>query len=99
MKAHRDEIAGDGYRVVSGEELRSLMDLSLIDPRTPSLALFPRRAVLRVGMLLRDSVVARRVRDYLLDAEPVTPAPMPLPGLVDAHRCAPPTSVSAGANK
>lgn len=34
-----------------------------------SIALLPRRAVLSVGMLLRDSTVARRVRDYLLDAE------------------------------
>ena len=69
VKDNRDEVEGDGYRVVSGEELRSLKDLSLIDPRTPSLALFPRRAVLRVGMLLRDSAVARRVRDMLLDVD------------------------------
>lgn len=31
--------------------------------------MFPRRAVLNVGMLLRDSEVARQVRTYLLDAE------------------------------
>lgn len=35
-------------------------------PRTAgSVALFPRRAVLRIGMLLRDSPIARQVRDYL----------------------------------
>ncbi|MET8681169.1 hypothetical protein ABZW18_27235 [Streptomyces sp. NPDC004647] len=37
-------------------------------PRS-SLALFTRRAVLNVAMLLRDSEVARRVRTYLLDVE------------------------------
>lgn len=31
--------------------------------------LFTRRAVLRVGMLLRDSEVAKRIRTYLLDVE------------------------------
>lgn len=37
-------------------------------PRS-SLAVFPRRAVLNVAMLLRDSEVARRVRTFLLDSE------------------------------
>ncbi|WP_328439206.1 phage antirepressor KilAC domain-containing protein [Nocardia puris] len=84
VKDNRDEVEGDGYRVVAGDELRSLKDLSLIDPRTPSLALFPRRAVLRVGMLLRDSAVARRVRDMLLDAE-ASAAPMPTGPELLAH--------------
>lgn len=34
-----------------------------------SQAVFSRRAVLNVAMLLRDSVVARQVRTYLLDVE------------------------------
>lgn len=34
-----------------------------------SVALFSRRATLRIGMLLRDSLVAKNIRTYLLNAE------------------------------
>ena len=67
---NREELDDDGYRVVTRAVFESdIASLSNIDPRARTIALFPRRAVLRVGMLLRDSPVARRVRDYLLDAE------------------------------
>lgn len=70
VKLNRDEIDVDGYQVLPRAELeRSFGDLSNLDPRARQIALFPRRAVLRVGMLLRDSAVARRVRDMLLDSE------------------------------
>ncbi|WP_052292924.1 phage antirepressor KilAC domain-containing protein [Desulfofarcimen acetoxidans] len=35
----------------------------------PSLTIIPRRAILRIGMLLRDSEVAKTVRSYLLNVE------------------------------
>jgi len=35
------------------------------------LTVLPRRAVLRVGMLLRDSEVAKKIRNYLLNVEEV----------------------------
>ena len=67
---NREELDDDGYRVVTRAVFESdIASLSNIDPRARTIALFPRRAVLRVGMLLRDSAVARRVRDYLLDTE------------------------------
>ena len=70
VKNNRDELDDDGYRVVTRTMFeREFGSLSNLDPRARSIALFPRRAVLRVGMLLRDSAVARRVRDYLLDTE------------------------------
>jgi hypothetical protein len=82
IKDHRSELAGNGYRVIAGQELMSFKDISRVHVRTRSLALFPRRAVLNVAMLPRDSAVARRVRTYLLDAEatlrqgpPGTPPP------------------------
>jgi hypothetical protein len=68
-KDNRAELESDGYDVIEGAQLRSFKDLSGIGGRARSLALFPRRAVLRLGMLLRDSTVARQVRDYLLNAE------------------------------
>ena len=69
VKDHRAELEANGYRLLAGEELRSFKNLSGIQSRTRSLALFSRRAVLNVAMLLRDSEVARQVRVYLLDME------------------------------
>lgn len=66
---HRAELESNGYHVLTGSRLTSFKEVSGISSRTRSLALFPRRAVLNVAMLLRDSEVARQVRAYLLDAE------------------------------
>ncbi|WP_327324818.1 restriction endonuclease [Streptomyces sp. NBC_01210] len=66
---HRSELEANGYRVLAGEELTRFKRVSGIHSRTRSLALFTRRAVLNVAMLLRDSEVARQVRTYLLDME------------------------------
>ena len=66
---HKQEIESDGMRVLKGNELGFLKKPGLIDKRTPSLTVLPRRAVLRIAMLLRDSEVAKQVRSYLLDAE------------------------------
>lgn len=77
VKDHRDEVEEDGYRVVTRDAFeKSFGDLSNLDPRARQIALFPRRAVLRIGMLLRDSPVAKKVRDYLLNAEVLTPLDM-----------------------
>lgn len=78
LKANRDEFDTDGYRVVNRAEFESEFgSLSNLDPRARSVGLFPRRAVLRLGMLLRDSAPARKVRDYLLDAEQTSPGREP----------------------
>jgi phage antirepressor YoqD-like protein len=76
IEDHRDELTLDGYRVLTGEGLREFKGRTLKGSNlynlykfAPSLALLPRRAVLRIGMLLRDSEVAKRVRDYLLSNE------------------------------
>ncbi|MFJ1972640.1 restriction endonuclease [Streptomyces sp. NPDC087903] len=66
---HRAELEASGYRVLAGTQLGSFKELSGMQSHTASLALFPRRAVLNIAMLLRDSEVARQVRVYLLDAE------------------------------
>ncbi|MEU4985149.1 restriction endonuclease [Streptomyces sp. NPDC021969] len=69
VKDHRAELEGNGYRLLTGEPLRSFKNLSGTQSRARSVALFSRRAVLNVAMLLRDSEVARQVRVYLLDME------------------------------
>ncbi|WP_206922668.1 hypothetical protein [Alicyclobacillus suci] len=68
---HRGEFENSGLRVLQGEELNSLKEFSCIGKRARSLTVLPRRAVLLVGMFLRDSEVARQVRTYLLDKESV----------------------------
>ncbi|MFE2994224.1 phage antirepressor KilAC domain-containing protein [Nocardia sp. NPDC059246] len=74
VKRNRDELDSDGYRIVTrtvfGETFN--LNVSNLDPRARQIALFPRRAILRIGMLLRDSEVAKRVRDMLLDVEAET---------------------------
>lgn len=51
---------------------------SIIDTGSnKGILLFTRRAILRVGMLLRDSEVAKEVRTYLLNVEHDTQEKMP----------------------
>ncbi|WP_063030142.1 MULTISPECIES: phage antirepressor KilAC domain-containing protein [Nocardia] len=73
VKRNRDELEDDGFRVIGRSEVTSILNVTPdqigMSRTAPNMSLFPRRAVLRVGMLLRDSAVARRVRDMLLDIE------------------------------
>lgn len=77
VQRNRDELDDDGFRIIGRSEVVDILSMTpdeLGMPRTaPSMSLFPRRAVLRIGMLLRDSLIARQVRDYLLDAEQSSP--------------------------
>jgi len=66
---HRDELESDGLRTISGKELSFFKEEGVISKNTPSLVIIPRRAILRIGMLLRDSQVAKTVRTYLLNVE------------------------------
>ncbi|MEV4247021.1 hypothetical protein AB0J63_26855 [Streptosporangium canum] len=70
VKDNRAELEANGYKVLTGREraefVRSLGDLTL--PPARHLALFPPRAILNVGQLLRDSEIAKEVRTALLDA-------------------------------
>jgi phage antirepressor YoqD-like protein len=63
------ELSVNGYRVIEGQELTDLKSVSSVSARARSLALFSRRAILLVGLLLRDSEIAKRVRSVLLDIE------------------------------
>ncbi|SDD99303.1 restriction endonuclease [Streptomyces prasinopilosus] len=96
LSRHRHELQSNGMRVLRGSELRNFKELNLSSYDRPqprsALAIWSRRSVLNVAMLLRDSEVARQVRVYLLDMEylartqpvdnpvPVEPAPVePVP--------------------
>ncbi|WP_146258980.1 restriction endonuclease [Streptomyces tateyamensis] len=66
---HRAELSSNGYGVLSGARLASFKEVSRIQSRAKSLALFTRRTVLNVAMLLKESDVARQVRFHLLNVE------------------------------
>ncbi|MEU3773010.1 restriction endonuclease [Streptomyces sp. NPDC032472] len=74
---HREELTQNGMRTLKGSDLAVFErdNLSLSNGGYPQrggrvhLAVYSRRAVLNVGMLLRDSKIARQVRMYLLDTE------------------------------
>jgi hypothetical protein len=69
INSNRSELKEDGLQVIKGHELRLLKNLSVVPKNAPSFTLIPKRAVLRIGMLLQDSDVAREVRTHLLDQE------------------------------
>lgn len=75
--ANRIELEFNGRRVLKGAELRDfaapfggVTNLGL-SPKARTLAVFPRRAILNVGMLLTGSEVAQQLRTYLLEVEEI----------------------------
>jgi len=69
IKDHREELESDEMLVLVGEQLKSFKDICQIESRARALTVIPRRAILRMGMLLRDSLIAKSVRTYLLNVE------------------------------
>lgn len=83
-----DELEGDGMRIEKMESFLKGQNVSFQKERNKAiltydngitfsvtnrgLKVFPRRAILRVGMLLRDSVIAKEVRTQLLNIEEKT---------------------------
>ena len=78
IKEHKKELENNGLFVLKGQELKefkasfdgSFKDLSKINRE---LMLLPKRAILNIGMLLRDSEVAKRLREALLDVVEAAP--------------------------
>lgn len=71
---HKNEFLEDGLKVLKGDELKEYKKVTLLHTvneykRVPSLTIFTRRSVLRMGMLLTCSKVAEKIRDYLLNVE------------------------------
>lgn len=75
---NREELEEDGIMVLKGEELKDFKQLLTdlhgedqlpIGKRTPNLTILTKRAMLRIGMLLTTSMVAKEVRTHLLNCE------------------------------
>lgn len=83
---NRDELTEDGLHSLTGKETKEFLVSCNLQPTNgkgffeaegirfayKNNLLFPRRAVLRVGMLLQDSEVAKEVRTQLLNIEEQT---------------------------
>ena len=78
---HLEEFKTDGYVSIKGNELKELkgcfrnesdLETCGLGKFVGVVGLFPRRAILRVGMLLRDSAIAKEVRTQLLNIEEKT---------------------------
>jgi hypothetical protein len=61
-------LQNEDLKTLRGKTLITINNVQIIVP-SRGLRIFTRRALLRIGMLLRDSEVAKQVRTYLLDIE------------------------------
>ena len=75
---HREELEEDGITTLTGNDLkdfkRTITDLHgedqlFIGKRTASFTILTKRAMLRIGMLLTTSTIAKQVRTHLLNCE------------------------------
>ena len=73
IQRHREELTSDGIKTLRDENLREykkfIGEHNVHLSAKSNLTLIPRRAILRIGMILRDSEVAKTVRSYLLNVE------------------------------
>lgn len=67
LKTHREEFELDGLRLLKGKVLKDARDVLLLPLTASQATAWTPRSALRLAMLLRDSVVAKSVRDSLLD--------------------------------
>lgn len=75
IKVHNDELTSVGMTILKGDKLKRYKEIHILEEkyrRVNSLTLLPRQAVLRLGMLLRDSEVAKAVRFHLLNVDKTT---------------------------
>ena len=75
IQRHRDELNSDGLKRIRGKVLKDVVDILSISKKTPQLTIWTPRAALRLGMLLKDSEIAKAVRTSLLNTvEKVIPS-------------------------
>lgn len=74
LKSYKEflNIQNEGLETVVGKTIFLLANGESLTVPNRGLKVFPRRAILRVGMLLRDSAIAKEVRTQLLNIEEKT---------------------------
>ena len=79
IKDNREEFGSDGLHVAKGKDLKALKNIVMSRKDITDLenihrlTIWTPRAALRLGMLLRDSVIAKQIRTLLLDLAQVVP--------------------------
>jgi hypothetical protein len=77
LTRHRDEFESDGVKEIKGKDLKVLCSQGsnglLLPEKATRLNIWTPRAALRLGMLLRDSEIAKQVRTLLLDVAMLVP--------------------------
>ncbi len=75
VKRNREEFETDGMTVLRGEELKKFKEEITVGQDVPmfnhvnSLTLLTKRSLLRAGMIITNSGIATKVRNYLLNIE------------------------------
>jgi predicted DNA-binding protein YlxM (UPF0122 family) len=67
IRRHRDELESDGLKLLKGKALRDVREIFSLSSEAPQATAWTPRAALRLGMLLRDSLVAKAIRTELLN--------------------------------
>lgn len=75
LTSNSDELKLNGYQVLKGKPLKNIKlsyvdDINvadMIDPKAPSLGIFPFKAMLNMAMLVTESERARAIRSRMLD--------------------------------
>ncbi|PGS91872.1 hypothetical protein [Bacillus cereus] len=80
INRHGDELQSDGMYLEKYSEIKDKVTLHRVTLLENGVSyrgtnVFPKRAILRIGMLLRDSEIAKQVRTQLLNIEEATEAP------------------------
>lgn len=73
VKNNRDELVSDGLKVLRGKDLKDARSSINLASDASQVTIWTPRAALRLGMLLRDSEIAKQVRNLLLDLTELAP--------------------------
>ena len=84
IQRNKEELVNSGLISLKGQQLKELketieklefgaMDIKSIPKKVTILTVLPKRVILNIGMLLRDSEVAKRLREALLDVIEAAP--------------------------
>jgi|GEM_PF-2126568 len=67
VRRHRDEFELDGLKVLRGKSLKDAREIISLPSDTSQATVWTPRAALRLGMLLRDSEIAKQLRNLLVE--------------------------------
>ncbi|MBE7386263.1 MAG: hypothetical protein F6J95_033345 [Leptolyngbya sp. SIO1E4] len=67
IRRHRNEFESDGLKALRGKALKDASEIISLASKTSQATIWTPRAALRLGMVLRDSAIAKQIRNLLLE--------------------------------